>query len=163
MSADENKKPMVHTRYPLSSILIYNGVTTFHFLLGAAGMIFGYNFTLFAYVLGLSYLAFAFSEMYIIMPMMVCPNCVYYRMKGSVCVSSLNLISRKIAKEGDVKNFGDRARGVFSHNRLYIAGLVIPIVGMIPALILNFSFLLLAILVGVVGLLLFRFLLSSRR
>ena len=42
-------------------------------------------------------------------------------------------------------------------NNLYIAALVIPIIAMVPALIINFSFILLAILIALVGLLLFRF------
>ena len=60
-------------------------------------------------------------------------------------------------KEGDLRNFPNRAKGVFCPNNLYIASLVIPIIAMIPALILNFSFLVLTILLIVVGLLLFRF------
>jgi len=157
MSVDGSTKPTVHIRYPVSSILIYNDVTVLHFLLGGTGLILGYGFSLFAYVFGLAYLVFAFFEMYVLMPLVVCPNCVYYKMRNSVCVSGLNIISRKIAKEGDTKNFGDRAKGLLCHNNLYMAALFFPIIGMLPALALYFSFLLLAILLGVVVLLLFRF------
>jgi len=68
----------------------------------------------------------------------------------------LNVISRKIKKEGSMKDFPNRAKGLLSHNKLYMAALFIPIIGIIPALIFNFSFLLLAILLSVIGLLLFR-------
>ena len=64
---------------------------------------------------------------------------------------------RKIAREGNVKAFPSRAQGLFCPNNLYIASLVIPIIVVVPALILNFSFPVLAILLVVVGLLLFRF------
>ncbi len=33
----------VYTRYPISNILIYNGTTILHYLLGGIGIILGYN------------------------------------------------------------------------------------------------------------------------
>ena len=146
----------LYTRYPLLNILTYNGTTVLHFLLGGIGIILGYD-SLIGYILGPLYLAFSFAEMYIHMPLKVCPNCVYYKLDNSICISGLNMVSRKIAKEGNVKDFPNRAKGVFCPNNLYIASLVIPIIAIIPALILNFSFLVLTILLIVVGLLLFRF------
>lgn len=156
-------KAKVYARYPLSSILIYNGTTVLHFLLGGFGIILGYNFSWIAYLFGSLYLAFSFAEMYVIMPLTVCPNCVYYRMNDSLCISGLNVISKKIAKEGDLKDFPKRAEGLFCHNNMYIAALLIPIIAMLLALILNFSFFLLAILLIVLGLLLFRFLVIFKK
>lgn len=149
-------KIQVYTRYPISSIFIYNGTTVLHFLLGGIGIILGYS-SLIGYILGPLYLAFSFAEMYVHMPLKVCPNCVYYKLDNSICISGLNVVSRKVAKEGNVKDFPNRAKGLFCSNNLYIASLVIPIIAMIPALILKFSFLVLTILLIVVGLLLFRF------
>ena len=146
----------LYKRYPVSNILIYNGTTILHFVLGGIGIILGYNY-LIGYLLGSIYLIFAFGEMYVHMPLKICPNCVYYKLDNSICISGLNVISRKIAKTGSVKHFSNRAKGVFCSNNLYIAALVIPIVAMVPALIINFSFILLAILIALVGLLLFRF------
>jgi len=100
---------------------------------------------------------FSFVEMYVVIPLTVCPNCVYYRAKDWLCVSGLNILSKKIAKEGDLKDFPRRAQGLFCPNNLYLASLTIPIVAMIPALIVNFSVVLLLIFLAVVGLLLFRF------
>lgn len=94
--------------------------------------------------------------MYVLMPLMVCPNCVYYRLKDSLCISGLNLLSKKIAPQGDIKDFADRGEGLFCHNNLYMAAKILPIVAMIPALILNFSFSLLVVFLAVVGLFLFR-------
>ncbi len=125
-------------------------------MLCGTGIIIGYNSWI-DYLLGSLYLAFSFVEMYVHMPSKVCPNCVYYRLNNSLCISGLNVVSRKIAKEGNVKAFPSRAQGLFCPNNLYIASLVIPIIVIVPALILNFSFPVLAILLVVVGLLLFRF------
>ena len=149
-------KVQVYTRYPLSSILIYNGTTIIHYLLGGTGIILGYDSWI-GYLIGILYILFSFAEMYVHMPLKVCPNCVYYKLDNSLCISGLNIVSRKVAKEGNVKHFAGRAKGLFCPNNLYIASLVIPIIAMIPALILNFSVLVLAILVIVVGLLIFRF------
>jgi len=152
------QKAKLYKRYPVVSILIYNSSTILHFLLGGIGIIIGYGFSSWAgYLFGSFYLAFSFMEMYIMMPLVVCPNCVYYRMKGSLCISGLNVISKKIAKEGDLMDFPKRAEGIFCTNNLYLASLIVPIIAMIPALVVNFSFLLLMIFLAVVGLLLLRF------
>ena len=150
------KKPKLYTKYPLSSVIIYNGATVGHYALGGIGIILGYGSWI-GYLLGSLYLAFSFIEMYVNMPLKVCCNCVYYKLDNSLCISGLNLVSRKIAKEGSVKAFSNRARGPFCPNNLYIASLVVPIVAIIPALVLNFSLPVLVILVILVGLLLFRF------
>jgi hypothetical protein len=146
----------LYTKYPLWSVITYNGVTFLHFSLGGVGLILSYHFWL-GYLLGSLYLLFSFVEMYLLMPLKVCPNCPYYKLKGSLCVSGLNIVSKKVTGEGNVKTFSNRARGPFCPNNLYIASLVVPIIGMIPALVLNFSWLVLIILLGLVGLLLFRF------
>jgi hypothetical protein len=100
---------------------------------------------------------FAFVEMYVLMPLVVCPNCVYYRAKDSRCISGLNVVAQKISKPGKAKDFPNRAEGIFCPNNLYMASLIIPILAMIPALVVNFSFSLLIIFLVVLGLLLFRF------
>lgn len=153
----ESSKAEVYTRYPLSSILVYNGATILHFLLGGIGMMVGYRLSWASYLSCGLYLAFSFIEMYVMMPLTVCPNCVYYRMENSRCISGMNVISRKVAKEGNPKDFPKRGDGLFCNNNLYVAALAFPILAMIPALVLNFSFLLLAIFLAVMGLLLSRF------
>ncbi|HJW89494.1 MAG TPA: hypothetical protein VJ436_02510 [Anaerolineales bacterium] len=147
-----------YLRYPLSSVLIYNGSTVLHFLLGGIGIILGYRFSPWVgYSLGILYLVFSFIEMYAIMPLKVCPNCVYYQARDSRCISGLNILSRKIAKEGNLKDFPRRAEGLFCPNNLYMAALIVPVLAMAPALIVNFSAVLLLIFLAVTGLLLFRF------
>ena len=146
----------IYTTYPPSSVLIYNGTTVAHYLLGGTGIILGYG-SWTGYLVGIAYIVLAFFEMYVHMPMKVCPNCLYSKLDNSRCVAGLNILSRKISQPGDIKNFGNRARGMICPNNLYIASLVFPISVMIPALIINFSWLVLAILLVVIGLLVFRF------
>jgi len=62
-----------------------------------------------------------------------------------------------MAREGDARLFPGRAKGPLCHNNLYMASLLIPILAMIPALVIEFSLLLLAVLGSVVALLLYRF------
>jgi len=158
MESEKDTKAKLYSRYPSSSVLIYNGSTILHFLLGGTGIALGYNFSPWSgYPLGVLYFVLSLVEMYVVMPLTVCPNCVYYGAKDSLCVSGLNILSKKIAKEGDLKDFPRRAEGLFCPNNLYLASLIVPILAMIPALIVNFSVVLLLILLAVVGLLLFRF------
>ncbi|UCD21381.1 MAG: hypothetical protein JSW22_04805, partial [Chloroflexota bacterium] len=84
-------KVQLYTRYPTTSILVYNGTTVLHFLLGGTGIILGYGSHI-GYILGALYLAFSFAEMYLHMPLKVCPNCVYYKLDNSICISGLNLV-----------------------------------------------------------------------
>ncbi len=153
---EKKQKATLYTRYPLSSILIYNGTTILHFLLSGIGIIVGYK-SLISYLFGVLYLAFAFIEMYVMMPLTVCPNCAYYRLEDSLCISGLNVVSKRIAKKGDPKDFAKRGEGLLCNNNLYMVALIAPILAMIPALIMNFSVLLLILFLAVVGLLLFRF------
>lgn len=157
MKSEKSKAKLYH-RYPLSSVLIYNGSTMLHFLLGGTGIALGYRFSSWAgYTFGILYFAFSFVEMYVMMPLRVCPNCFYYKTTDSLCISGLNILSKKIAKEGKWEEFPKRAQGLFCPNNLYLTSLIIPIIAIIPALIMNFSIVLLLIFLAVVSLLLFRF------
>jgi hypothetical protein len=68
----------------------------------------------------------------------------------------MNLVSRRVAREGDVKDFAQRGEGLLCHNNLYMAAKIVPIVAIIPALIFNFSLPLLVISLALIGLLLVR-------
>ena len=146
----------LYKRYPLTSVLNYNGTTVLHYLLGCYGIILGYGFSIPAYVLGFVYLGFAVVQMYLLMPLMVCPNCAYYRMEHSRCISAMNLLAKRISSPGDAKDFAKRGEGLLCHNNLYMAALISPIVIMLPAVIVNFSVLLLAVFLGTIGLFLYR-------
>jgi hypothetical protein len=153
------QRAKLYQRYPAANILIYNGSTVLHFALGSIGIIVGYAlWGWLGYLLGITYLIFALGEMYLVMPLAVCPNCVYYRLDGGLCISGLNVVSRKLAPAGKAADFPRRAQGLLCPNNMYIAALVIPIVALIPALIWNFSGYVLAILGALLSLLAFRFL-----
>jgi hypothetical protein len=158
MKPKKGTKAELYLRYPASSVAIYDGTTILHFLLGAAGIAIGYGFSPWTgRTLGLLYLVLSVIEMYVIMPLVVCPNCTYHRTKDSLCISGLNLFSRRIAKAGHQKDFAKRADGLFCQNNLYLASLIVPIVAMIPAIFINFSGVLLSIFWFLVALLVFRF------
>jgi hypothetical protein len=158
MRSKKATKAKLYSRYPWSSVLIYNGATLLHFLLGALGIAWGYRFSSWAgYTFGALYFVLSFLEMYVLMPLAVCPHCVYRRIKNSLCISGLNVLSKKMARAGDPQDFPRRAAGLFCPNNLYLASLIVPILAIIPALIVNFSVVLLLLLLAVAGLLLFRF------
>lgn len=152
----EGEAQTLHKRFPTSSVLLYNGTTEAHFLLGGLALLIGYGWTWYAWALGLGYMAVAYGQMYVMMPLVVCPNCVYYRLEDGMCVSGLNRLSRRIAEEGDLEEFPKRAGGPLSHNKFYMGSLIFPIVAVLPALALDFSWLLLAMWATVLGLMLFR-------
>jgi hypothetical protein len=150
-------KAKLYPRFPFYRVFIYEFTTILHYILGGLGLLIGFSFLSLGYLIGSIYLAFAFLQMYILMPLTVCPNCVYYRLEDGRCVSGLNLISRKIAKEGKPEDFPKRAEGIICYNNIYMVALFLPIIGIIPALIFNFSLFLLSLLLIVIGILLFRF------
>jgi hypothetical protein len=158
MNSDPRPKAQLHRRYPLSSCLIYNISTVLHFLLGGIGIYLAYSFSTWAGIgVGALYLTFSFVLLYVVMPVAVCPHCVYYRMDDSLCISGLNVISKRLAREGEPQRFAGRAQGLLCHNNLYMVALIAPIVAMVSGLILNFTWLLVGVFVVLVGLLLFRF------
>lgn len=158
MVSSQKPKTALFKRYPLSSVVIYNTSTVLHYLIGTIGIIVGFAFSLkAALIFGLSYLIFAFVEMYIVMPFTVCPNCIYYRMADSLCISGLNVVSKKFAKPGYLKDFPKRAEGPFCFNNMYLATLGIPILAIGVALFTNFSLLLLVLFLSLLLLLVYRF------
>jgi len=73
-----------------------------------------------------------------------------------LCISGLNVVSRKIAREQNDDEFPNRSKGLLCPNNLYLFSLVAPIVALIPAIVLHFSLLVLCVFLVLVGLLIFR-------
>ena len=158
MSSRKQAKAETYARYPLSSVITYNGSTIVHFLLGGVGIALSCAYwPRMGYALGLLYFVLSFVEMYVVMPLTVCPSCTYRRIKGALCIAGLNVFSARIAKERPKKDFPKRAQGLFCANNVYMASLVVPIAAMIAGMIFNFSGLLLLVFLVVAGLLVFRF------
>lgn len=155
--AEKIKKNTLYTKYPLSSVVLYNGSTILHFLLGGAGIYLSFS-SWAGPLLAVIYLVFAFVQMYLIMPLTVCSRCPYYKLENGRCISALNLLSRRITTPGLPHDFLRRAKGPLCHNYQYLAALIVPVPLMLLGLVLNFSVALLVILGVVVLLLVERFL-----
>ena len=149
-------KETAYHRYPLKNILIYNFATILHYVLGFMGILFAFDYSLSGKLIAIVYICFSFAQMYVLMPIMVCPNCVYTRKPELLCISGLNIISRKIFPKGDINKFKSRAEGVLCHNNLYMTTKVFPLLTMLPFLFLNFSATLLLLFLSIAGILLFR-------
>ncbi|MFW3145914.1 MAG: hypothetical protein ACMUIE_03790 [Thermoplasmatota archaeon] len=148
----------LYKSYPLSSIILYDGITIVHYILGGLGITIAYSFFEYSYIIGLVYFTFAMIQMYVLMPITVCPSCVYHRMKEGICISGLNKISRGSVMERPLEEFEKRSKGILSPNNLYMAALIIPVPAIIPGLIIDFQFLPFLLLTAVVLLMLFRIL-----
>jgi hypothetical protein len=151
-------KAKLYKRYPISSITLYNGSTIIHFLLGGliiagTSAFWGSIGTIF----GASYVILSLIAMYVLMPLQVCKNCVYYRLENGLCISGLNVWSRRITGPGASKFFSARAKGVFCPNNLYVLTLAFPILAGIAMLFIHFTILLLIGLIIMFVLLIVRF------
>ncbi len=139
------EKEKTYKRYPILTVLLFNTITILVYLLGSFGIMLGYNFSWAGNIVGYIYFIFAGVQMVLILPIFVCPNCVYFHMDGSRCMSALNIFSKRIAKPGNEKDFFKRQEGLLCSNHLSIIALFIPVLIMIHALIFNFSLLLLMV------------------
>jgi hypothetical protein len=154
----------VYRSYPMRSVALYNGVTLLHFALGAAGIALAYDrWPTFDWVVAAIYLVFAVGQMYVMMPLVVCPSCVYRTMSGARCVAAMNIVSARMRRIAPPADFARRAEGVFCHNDLYIGSLIAPIPLILVGLIVNFSPVALVTALAVAGLLAFRYFVIFRR
>jgi hypothetical protein len=154
----------VYTRYPVRSVVLYNGVTLLHFGLAAAGLVVAYwRWPVLGWLLGAVYLVFAVVQMYLVMPIVVCPRCAYRTMSDALCVSGLNVLSARFKRPLTQEEFGRRAEGALCHNNLYMAALVGPLALMVPGMALGFSVAALALWLGVAALMAFRYLVVFKR
>ena len=150
--------------YPLWSVALYNGGTLVHFGLGAAGLaVANDRWPALGWVLTIVYLVVALGQMYVMMPLAVCPSCVYRTMAGSRCVSAMNIVSARLRRSRPPADFAQRAQGVFCHNNLYLGSLVAPIPLILVGLIASFSLAALALMAAVAALLAFRIFVIFRR
>ena len=154
----------VYRVYPWSSVALYNGATLLHFGFGTAGLIVAYDrWPALALTLGVAYIVVALGQMYVMMPLAVCPSCVYRTMDGSRCISAMNILSARIAATRPLDEFPRRSTGILCHNNLYLGSLIAPLPLMVPGLIFNFAIVALALLLAVAGLLAFRFFVVFKR
>jgi hypothetical protein len=154
----------VYRSYPRWSVALYNGATLLHFGLGAAGLAVAYDrWPKLGWALAAAYLAVALGQMYVMMPLVVCPSCVYRTMTAARCVSAMNIVSARLRRIGSPADFALRARSVFCHNNLYLGSLITPIPLIVVALIINFSLAALVLGLAVASLLAFRYFVVFRK
>jgi hypothetical protein len=151
-------KAQLYKRYPLVNVVIYNGSSVVHFIVGGMLLASTSHFLgTSGIVLGLLYIILSLLEMYVLMPLQVCKNCVYVNLENGLCISGMNVYAKKLAPPGSTSEFSSRAKGPFCPNNLYILSLVFPIIGGIPILIFSFSIPLLILEISLFVLLVLRF------
>src|SRR5664280_679454 len=91
LTRDRTAGAPIYKVYPLTSVILYNGVTLAHFGLGMLGILVGFRtWPTLAWILAVAYVLFALTQMYVLMPLKVCPTCAYRRIDGARCISALN-------------------------------------------------------------------------
>ena len=132
-------KPFRH--YPLWRVLLTNGLTVAHYALGACAIVLAYpSHPVLGWPIGLAYFVYATVQLYVLMPVVVCPGCVYTSIKGGRCPSGLNLISARLSRAAaPTAGFEARTQGALCQSSLCLWSLVAPLPIALPGLALFFS------------------------
>jgi hypothetical protein len=130
-------------RYPLWRVLCLNGLTVLDYVVGCAAILLAYrSYPIVGLPVGLAYLVFAVVQLYVLMPLVVCPGCVYRTVVNGRCPSGLNLISARLCPPSpNALEFRERAHGALCQNSLCLWSLVLPVPLALPGVILSFSWL----------------------
>ena len=157
--------PRPFRRYPLWRVLGLNGLTVAHYLVGCGAILVAYrHYPLLGWPVGLAYLVFAVVQLYVLMPLVVCPGCVYRTMRGGRCASGLNLISARLCPPTPgAAGFEERAHGALCEHSLCLWAWVLPVPLALPGLALSFSWPALALTVAVAALAVLRLAVVARR
>ncbi len=128
-------------RYPLWRVLALNGLTVTQYLVGCAAILAAYrSFPFLGWPIGAAYLVFAIVQLYVLMPLVVCPGCVYRTVRNGRCPSGLNLISAKLGPpSASAFEFRERAHGALCQNSLCLWSWIVPVPLALPGLALSFS------------------------
>ena len=138
-------------RYPLWRVLLTNGLTFVHYVVGASAIVFAYpNYPILGWPIGLAYFVYAAVQLYVLMPLVVCPSCVYRGIQGGRCPSGLNLISARLSRAPmQTAGFDTRTEGTLCQSSLCLWSLVVPLPIALPGLAISFSWMGLALSVAV--------------
>lgn len=144
-------------RFPLWQVGALNGLTIAQYLVGCAAIVLAYRrFPIVGLPVGLAYLVYAVTQRYVLMPLTVCPGCVYRAVRDGRCPSGLNVVSALLCERpATAGEFQQRNRGALCSSRLAQASWLAPLPLVVPGLVLFFSATaaLLAALVAVLALL----------
>ena len=155
---DETPFSRSFRRYPLWRVLGLNGLTVAHYLVGCGAILVAYqSYPIVGWPIGLAYFVFAVVQFYVLMPLVVCPGCVYRTVRGGRCASGLNLISARLCRPSATATaFRERTHGALCQSRLNLASWVAPPPLALPGLALFFSWTAATLTLIVVGLVVVR-------
>jgi len=118
-----------------------NALTLGHYVVGCAAVLAAYrSYPVLGWPIGLAYLVFAVVQFYVLMPVIVCPGCVYRTMRAARCASGLNLISARLSPRATPPGgFEERNKGALCQDSLCLWSWILPVPLAVPGLILSFS------------------------
>jgi hypothetical protein len=138
--ADADRKLRSFRRYPAWRVLIVNVLTLAHYPAGASAIVFAYpTHPLLGWPIGLAYFVYATAQLYVLMPLLVCPGCVYRSIQGGRCASGLNVISARLRAPLQAAAFEARTQGALCQSSLCLWSLLVPLPIALPGLLISFS------------------------
>lgn len=142
MTSEEIKNKKVNLfdagleRYPLSTVILENTLILIWILSG------GYLCKIILPAIGMIYLVYGFSMVYVIMRIVVCRNCYYH---DKVCHTAWGKLSALYTKQGEITRFGCGFSGKMIPI-FYASMVIIPLITGVISLVKYFSFVDLGIL-----------------
>jgi hypothetical protein len=139
--ADDDRRPARPSfrRYPLWRVVGFDAFTAAHFALGCAAVLVAWHARpIVAWPVGLAYLVFATVQSFVLMPLVVCPGCVYRTVAGARCPSGLNVLSARLCPPAtDTAEFRRRACGPLCQTSLSLCSWVFPLPMALAGLVLQ--------------------------
>jgi len=128
-------------RYPLWRVLGLNGLTLLQYAVGCAAIALSYrSYGIVGWPIAAAYLVYAVVQLYVLMPLVVCPACVYSSISDGRCASGLNVISARLSRSPVSRaGFAERAHGALCQSSLCLLSLVLPLPLAVPGLAISFS------------------------
>ena len=128
-------------RLPLWQVGALNGLTVAQYLVGCAAVVLAYRrFPIVGLPVGLAYLVYAMTQHYVLMPLVVCPGCVYRTVRDGRCPHGLNLVSALLCEQSPAAGeFQQRTQGTLCSKRLELVSWLAPLPLVVPGLVLSFS------------------------
>ncbi len=140
-TADEAPGPRSFRRYSLWRVLCLNALTLGHYLVGCAAILIAYrSYPILGWPLGVAYLVFSVVQLYVLMPLVVCPGCVYRTVRDGRCASGLNLVSNRLCPPSPrAAEFEERTHGALCQSSLCLWSWILPVPLALPALAVSFT------------------------
>ena len=138
-------------RYPLWMVLSLNGLTLVQYAVGCAAIALSYrSYPIVGWPVAVAYVVYAVMQLYVLMPLVVCPACVYSSIRNGRCANGLNLISVRFSPSPvPGPGFEERTRGALCQSSLCLLSLVLPVPLAVPGLVVSFSWMGLALTLAV--------------